>query len=166
MINTLSIVFIMHQWECILKLIQYQIPCMKQVAWTFSLTNQLEMVMFLLLSCDVLGSELLWNCIIKHHKYNYHKVAPFLLIHNVLFVRICMIMMKFANCVIRRDIWSIMRDHTITLYQRPCFVVLDPIYQEWVKFNLGLKSKGWCIQASKLLQHPRNPSFINPEWQP
>ena len=88
MINTLSIVFIMHQWECILKLIQYQIPCMKQVAWTFSLTNRLEMVMFLLLSCDVLGSELLWNCIIKHHKYNYHKVAPFLLIYNVLFVRI------------------------------------------------------------------------------
>ena len=43
MANTLSVVFVMHQWECILKLInQYQIPCAKQVAWTFSLTNQLE----------------------------------------------------------------------------------------------------------------------------
>ena len=28
------------------------------------------------------------NCIIKHHKENYHKVVPFFLIHNVLFVRI------------------------------------------------------------------------------
>ena len=46
------------------------------------------MVMFLLLSCDVLGSELPWNCIIKHHKDNYHKVVPFSLIHIVLFIRI------------------------------------------------------------------------------
>ena len=46
------------------------------------------MVMFPLLSCDVLGSELSWNCFIKHHKDNYHKVVPFLCIQIVLFVRI------------------------------------------------------------------------------
>ena len=68
------------------KSIQYQIPRAKQVAWTFSLTNRLEW--FLLLSFDVLGSELPWNCIIKHRNDNYHKVVPFLLIHIVLFVRI------------------------------------------------------------------------------
>ena len=47
-----------------------------------------RMVMFLLLSCDILGNELPWNCIIEHHKDNYHKVVPFILIHIVLFIRI------------------------------------------------------------------------------
>lgn len=44
-------------------------------AWTFSF----EWRSFLVLSCDVLGSKLPWNC---------HKVVPFLLTHIVLFVRI------------------------------------------------------------------------------
>ena len=36
----------MHQWECILKKIQYQMPRAKQVAWTFSLTNRLKLRCF------------------------------------------------------------------------------------------------------------------------
>ena len=46
-----------------------------------------RMVMFLLLSGNVLSGELPWNCITKHHKDNYHKIVPFLT-HIVLFVRI------------------------------------------------------------------------------
>ena len=78
MVKTLSIVFVMHQWECILKLIQYQIPRAKQVAWTFSLTSRLEnrmVAVFLLLPCNVLGSKRPSNCIIKHHKDIYLKVV-------------------------------------------------------------------------------------------
>ena len=41
---------------------------------------------FLVLFCAVLGSELLWNCIIKHYKDNCHKIVPFLLIHIIMFI--------------------------------------------------------------------------------
>ena len=37
---------------------------------------------------NVLGNELLGNCIIKHYKENCHRVVPFLLTHVMLFVRI------------------------------------------------------------------------------
>ena len=37
---------------------------------------------------NVLGNELLGNCIIKHYKENCHRIVPFLLTHVMLLVRI------------------------------------------------------------------------------
>ena len=71
----------------------------------------IEWWLFLVLFCDVLGSELLWNCIIKHYKDNCHKVVPFLLTLVMLFVRT---MQKCASYAIGFDYWSIVLDWTIS----------------------------------------------------
>ena len=61
MVNTLSIVFVMHPRSL----------ARRKSPGRFRWQIDSNLVMFLLLSCDVLGIELPWNCIIKHHKDIY-----------------------------------------------------------------------------------------------